>query len=418
MIQVKITTKKMKLFNRTKFIKFLAVFTLVGMSLAWPSYAAPEDLVVDFESTPLFSEANFMPGNTVTRTVKVTNNTGGSKDIVVEAINVTDPDDFSEALNIAISEGDSELYSDTLSNFFSDGEVDLSAVAGSGGSATYNFSITFVSSSGNSYQENDLGFDIIVGFKGEGGGEESGGGDGGGGSGGGGSGGGGSGGGGGTLTGLTIVDDTVRVIDIETTSVTIIWSTSYRSTSRVVYGTTPGLFDISSLPNYGYPFSTVEADTPAPSSGVYNHSVIVSGLIPGTTYYFRAISHASPDTVSFEHNFSTLILNPGNPNQDEGQGNSSAGNAIVAGLQTGFDGDDTTGNGGDNSDGSGDTRDVVVDGDSNEEDTDNLFASIYSSMGSFVEGYFWWILFLLIIIIILFFLRRRKDDEDNPSSSS
>ncbi|OGI99311.1 hypothetical protein A3H53_00215 [Candidatus Nomurabacteria bacterium RIFCSPLOWO2_02_FULL_40_10] len=122
--------------------------------------------------------------------------------------------------------------------------------------------------------------------------------------------------------------------------------------------------------------------------------------------------------MSFEHNFSTLILNPGNPNQDEGQGNSSAGNAIVAGLQTGFDGDDTTGNGGDNSDGSGDTRDVVVDGDSNEEDTDNLFASIYSSMGSFVEGYFWWILFLLIIIIILFFLRRRKDDEDNPSSSS
>ena len=175
----------MKLFNTNKFGKIVIIAIIaIEMSLAGPSYAATEDLVVDFESTPLFSEANFLPGNTVTRTVGVTNNAGSSKDIIVEAINVTDPDDFASALNLVITEGDGELYNDTLADFFDAGEVDLSSVAGSGGSATYDFSVSFVSGSGNSYQENDLGFDIVIGFAGDGGGdgEEEGEGGGGGGS--------------------------------------------------------------------------------------------------------------------------------------------------------------------------------------------------------------------------------------------
>ena len=136
--------------------------------------ADEDDLVVEFESTPLFSEANFLPGNTITRTVEVTNNTEGAKDIIAEAINVSDPDDFSEVLGLVITEDENELYNDTLANFFEEGEANLSSITGLGGSAIYNFSISFLPDSGNGYQENELGFDILVGFRGEGGNEDGG----------------------------------------------------------------------------------------------------------------------------------------------------------------------------------------------------------------------------------------------------
>lgn len=395
----------MKLFNINKFTKTLIIAVIaVEMSLAGSSYAAPDDLVVEFESAPLFSEANFLPGNTVTKTAEVTNNTGGSREIIAEAINVTDPDDFAGVLNIVISEGESELYNDTLANFFGEGEVDLSLLAGSGGATTYSFAISFVAGSGNGYQENDLGFDIIIGFKGEGG--DGGGGDDGG-------GGGGSGGGGGVPGGLSILNETVQVLDVETTNVTIVWDTSYRSTSRVVYGTEAGAFDFNDPPNYGYSFSTTEEDTSASSNGVFSHSVMIGGLTPGTTYYFRTISHASPDSVSFEKTFFTLgssgqVVNVGGVTNTQGSdsGVNQDGQVAVAGSLETILGDSTDATSKDEDTEQLDDDVANEDNNNKEEIANKLVASIG---GMFWPISWWWLLIFVVIVIVVTRMNKRSN---------
>ncbi|HTR18865.1 MAG TPA: immunoglobulin-like domain-containing protein [Candidatus Paceibacterota bacterium] len=86
-------------------------------------------------------------------------------------------------------------------------------------------------------------------------------------------------------------------------SVTITWTTSHPASSRVVWGTS-SVSDASSTEakaggddNYGYPNTTVETDD---SPMVTSHSVTISGLSSGTTYYFRPISHGSPETAGAE----------------------------------------------------------------------------------------------------------------------
>ena len=226
----------------------------------------PDNLVVQFEKTPLFNEANFLPGEEVSRWVKVTNNSGSLQKIAIETINEYDPDNFASKMNLVIKESSTILYQDTLKDFFNAGETYLSNLA-NGATTQYDLSITFESTSDNLYQGKALGFDILVGFQGTGGaticgnnikeideqcdGTDLGGqtctglgynggtlscnqscnfdtsnctGTGGG-------------GGGGVLPpGLTILDESVRVTATTETSVTIIWTTSYFSTSQVIYG--------------------------------------------------------------------------------------------------------------------------------------------------------------------------------------
>jgi hypothetical protein len=141
------------------------------------------------------------------------------------------------------------------------------------------------------------------------------------------------------ILGLTIQYENSRT---SATTATITWLTSYKSTSRVIYDTEPNQFDLSKgEPSYGYEFYTDEYDTPANTNGVTGHSISITGLDPLTTYYFRCVSHASPDTVGTEHSFTTLAM----------------GDIIV----DGDDGDNGDGDDGDNGDG-----DV---GDGEEEDT-------------------------------------------------
>lgn len=286
------------------------VIIAAALFVVTPARAAPDDLIVEFQATPLFSEANFLPGNDIVRWAKVTNNTADTRPIAVEAINTSDPDGLGDVLDIGIYENGVQRYATTtLAAFFGAGEVVLSNVAGNGGNTRYDFVVSFKSSAGDPYQGKSVGFDILVGFQGEGGG------DGGNGNGagpqgdGGGNGGGGVSGGG--PQGLSIFnEETAAAVAGETTAL-IQWATSYRSTSRVVYGTAPGLFDYTILPNYGYPFSTPEFDTPANAAGVLNHAVTITGLTPGTIYYYRTISHASPDTISREQHFTTNIPSSG-----------------------------------------------------------------------------------------------------------
>ena len=79
---------------------------------------------------------------------------------------------------------------------------------------------------------------------------------------------------------------------------TITWLTDDASTSRVVYDTVSHPV-LGLLPNYGYANSTIED-----IAKVLSHAVSLTGLTTGTTYYYRVISHGSPEAIGLEKSFS------------------------------------------------------------------------------------------------------------------
>jgi len=300
-----------KIINMKTFKTILIIsIAIFGAGVLFVDYTLAQslpDLVVQFEQQPLFSEANFLPGQDVTRWVKMTNNSGQTQRIATEAINKNDPNDFASQLNLTIKEGLTVIFDKTLAEFFSQGETYLSSLANGGAQTQYDFTITFNSGSGNDYQGKALGFDILVGFEGTEGGlplpPPGGGTDGG--------------GGGGLPPGLTITNETLS--DVQQINVTITWLTSYNSTSQVIYGAedeshTLDLNDnTGSPPKYGYAHTTPEYDM---SPKITSHSVTITGLTPGTKYYYRAVSHASL-AISEEYSFYTLAVANTEENKEE-----------------------------------------------------------------------------------------------------
>lgn len=278
---------------KTILITAIVIFGASVFSVS--SILAQGNLVVEFEQTPLFNEVNFLPGQSITRWVKVTNNNGETQRIATEAINVGDSDRLGDVLNLEIKEGQITLYNNPLSTFFNVGEVFLSNLTGNGGNTQYDFTVSFYPGAQNPFQGKTLSFDILIGFQGEEGGLLPGAG----------------GGAGGFLPpGLTVLDESVRVTTTTETSVTITWTTSYLSTSQVIYARegeshTLDLTDnIGTPPKYGYAHTTPEYDV---SPKVTAHSVTITGLTPGTKYYYRAVSHASL-AISREFTFTTLAV--------------------------------------------------------------------------------------------------------------
>jgi len=286
-----------------------------------PSTQAQTNLVdILFENTPLFNEANFLPGDSITRWAKVTNVSGETQRIATEAINYTKPipaDDLSRALMLVIKkQGGTDLYGGSsptgpksLYNFYQDSEAYLEIYLsdlGNGETVQYDFTISFPSEKENEWQEKTTHFDVLIGSQGTtsppppspptppGGG-----------------------GGGGLPPGLTIFNEADwNVTEI---SVTITWQTNYFSTSQVIYATggeahTLDLSDNTGTPpKYGYANTILEYDT---SPKVTFHSVTITGLTPETTYYYRCVSHASL-AISQSHTFTTLGTAEGEEEEEE-----------------------------------------------------------------------------------------------------
>jgi len=353
------------------------------------------NLTVGFEQSPLFSEANFLPGQAITRYVDVTNNTSESKIIGVEAKNYTScsTDCLADQLKLKITDGINTLYGEvSLTEFFAAGEKKLSELS-AGGTTKYYFTITFLPESGNQYQNNQVGFDFDIGIFGQetiGGGGDTGGG-------GGGGGGGSSGGGGGAFggdTGLIITNENAAPVVSNQTDIT--WETNHPATSRVIYSaeTESHAFQLENPPNYGYAHSTAE-DTTLKIS----HAMNISGLVPGVTYYYRVVSHGS-FAVSTEHSFTVPAV--------KGVQTESGGAIVSTQGATGAGG------------GVGKAEGVKENGNENvitqeqtEEDFTNNFLAALGGLFSKID--FCSVFFLLIVIIIILLLLpliEKKEDED------
>src|SRR3989344_4169382 len=211
---------------------------------------AQVSLEVTFDSDPLFDEANFLPGDEASGEVTVTNNSSEEQNILTEAINVSDNDNFGSLLHLKIDGG--ILFDDSLTDFFSTaGEVPLGSIL-SGESKTFTYTICFIDSDDNSYQGKTLGFDVCVGFEGGEnhcgdtviGGED---GDGGGGS--------ISGSGSSGSVALTIFNEqALNITNVDNSgSATITWNTNKLATSQVIYGPTPPSYILDIVEPYlGY----------------------------------------------------------------------------------------------------------------------------------------------------------------------
>lgn len=82
------------------------------------------------------------------------------------------------------------------------------------------------------------------------------------------------------------------------TGFTVSWITDKPATSRVIYDTESHSV-LDEAPNYGYEFSTPEFDLGEEKTT--EHSVEITGLSPETTYYYRTVSAASPESVGDEN---------------------------------------------------------------------------------------------------------------------
>ena len=384
------------------------------------TYAAPGDLVVDFETTPLFSEASFMPGGEAVKWVKVSNNTPDSHTIVAEAINKINPDGLGDFLNLKIKDGGTVLYDDSLSNFLNAGEVVLTILP-SNTDTTYDFMVGFDSSAGNSYQEKNLGFDLLIGFQGQSGeqaddaefsvssGSSS-------------SGLGSLGGSGGPYQGLLISNDSSP--SVLGNDVTITWNTSYYSTSQVIFGPESGApYNLNiALPNFGYASSS-----PDFLDKVINHSVTIYGLPPGN-YLYRVVSHASPPTISFEHSFvvsagggiatngSISSASPSQVAQNNSPVSKKRTSRNIAAAFIGTDGiapEETVSNDNNQNIAEKITVEDIISGQKNisKETSANNSASVFSALDEALSGslkYFLIFLFIVFMIWIIFFRRKES----------
>jgi len=316
-----------------KFIKILilvvAIITVIG-SFTKSTFA--EVSAIQFQNTPLFGETSFAPGNSVSRWVKITNNTETAHRAIVRALSVNNDDNFGDVVILEIKQGSTVIYNDTFSEFFAEPEIILPQV-GVGETNTIDFIATFIPESGNEYQEKTMNFSLNIGLEDV---EEStdidttti-----------------------GSLSGsrvtfgqklLSISNENATPIGEVVGDVTISWNTNIPATSQVIYGLTSGgpyNLDLTA-PNYGYPFSNIEDETK-----VINHSMLLTGLTPGATYVYRVVSRASPATVSYEHQFTVPI--PTQVNADNGlvlgattENNTGGRQGDVLGASTEDDGGD------------------------------------------------------------------------------
>ncbi len=122
---------------------------------------------------------------------------------------------------------------------------------------------------------------------------------------------------------VTNVDEQVDVAAVITselnqttsfTSFNVSWTTDRPTSGQVVWDTTSHP-TLGAAPTYGYSQATSTVDV---SPHTTSHSINISGLNPGTTYYFRIVSAGSPTVVSGELSVTTYTIPGAGPGGSTG----------------------------------------------------------------------------------------------------
>jgi len=279
--------------------------------LCWSSNAqANENLGIIFEREPLFTENNFLPGDSVSGWIRVKNNTESIQRIFIDSENVSDPVNLGQVLQLKIAEGSSVLFDNTLDNLFNSSNIHLSDLS-PGEQVQYDFTITFDSLAGNKYQGAFLQFDLTIGTLSSSEEEEE-----------------------GEVEGETtavfvggrgVLLPSFRIFNVRATNITqtsaiITWQTNFSATSQVIYSSEGENheFDPLNPPKYGYQHLYPE---PEDSTLVTFHSILLSSLEPCTSYYFRVISHqpSRAPSISQEYQFQTFCVSKEEQQEEQQQ---------------------------------------------------------------------------------------------------
>jgi hypothetical protein len=290
---LKITIKKMN----SQVIKFFVVFA--GLSLLTIGSVSANDFDVSFQYEPLFDEANFLPGDAVTRYVEVTNNTDETQTVGTRLEDFSDPGGLGDMINMRIyEEGKTEnIFDGTLKklNDDSSGGLELSNLDDDDNTKYY-FEAIFEPTADDDYQGKEVGFDIAMGWMD---GEENedrprtf------------------------TALGGPVYTEGLRIFeeehkDITETNAVITWRTNLKATSQIIYSSEEEghELDEDNPPLYGYAHAH---PVPEDSTLKTGHEIELLDLEPCTTYYYRIVAKESPSskpTISKEFSFmSSCVL--------------------------------------------------------------------------------------------------------------
>ncbi len=243
--------------------KILTIFIILSLFiLAKPVYAS--GILIEFETEPLFNEINFLPGDQVTKWIKVTNNEKNDFSLIAKVENIDDPNKLSRQMNITITDQDNNIYfNNTLEYFFQQKQVNLGIIQPNTTNKYY-FQVNFDFLTPNEYQGKYLEFDIVIEYSGDTGG-----------------------GGGGGNNNFKINSEGIQ---FGCDYAIITWLTSQPATSQVIYDTISHQNIINNT-NYGYASSTFKDLTL-----VTGHKIKIENLKENTTYCFRPISENNQET--------------------------------------------------------------------------------------------------------------------------
>jgi len=155
----------MKRFNIKNYLVFGSILLITSFMFA-SQVLAQDSVDIIYETDPLFSDLNIMPGDESVKWVKVGNNL--SEDLLVSVLvnSYEDDDNLGSQMRMMISENGSRIYESSLADFLSAEKIDLSKVSAEK-EKYYTFKVDFLNSTGNDYQGKSPMFDLSVVGEGE-----------------------------------------------------------------------------------------------------------------------------------------------------------------------------------------------------------------------------------------------------------
>ncbi len=255
-------------------------FALAFFALLLPGLSLASN--IDITPDPVFDAENLIPGDEEERMVTIKNNSGNDYESITlggDRSYSIQTYDLAEVIELRV-----ENESINLADFL-DGETITLSNEGikENEEKNYQLAIEFQEGSGDEYQDKEISFDFIFTFIAEDKEETvevvtaSGAG----------------------AVAFRIFNESIENIGEDTATIT--WNTNRDAFGKVIYDTSPGQFDFEEgESSYGYAFFT-----PRTEERSSDHSVTITGLTPGTTYYYRSVSYASL-AITVERQFTTL----------------------------------------------------------------------------------------------------------------